>query len=136
MTTPAIQALTITLDGVVIANDYVSGLSIDLSDRGGYESATLTLVLPSVNSYPTPFHADLLVSYQGVELFRGRCEEKSLEVGDDLAKTIVFTGPIVKLDDHQAFRRVYVDSDLENWETDQGPRTSPDSFESITAATI
>lgn len=126
---PDIQSLSVTVGGARIPNARIVSVPIELSDRGGYISATLTVRLRHRDDYRFAWHANMVVSYKGAHLFRGRLEESSYEMGDELVRTMVFTGPIVTLEDHQSFRKVYVDSDLDNWRTDQGPHTASHTYE-------
>lgn len=128
-TPPDIMGMVVTVAGGRLQNARIRRCDIKLSDRGGYESCTLAYALKRVGELTPAWHARLLIEYKGSELFRGRLEETTCEVADDLVRTMVFTGPICKFDDHQAFRRVYVDSDLDNWETGQGPQTASNVWE-------
>ena len=128
-TPPDILAMRFTVGTQRLENARIRSCDIKLSDRGGYDSCTLTYALRRVGELNPKWHTRLLVTYKNTDVFRGRLEESTCEVADDLTRTLVFTGPICKLDDHQAFRRVYVDSDLDNWRTDQGPQTQANVWE-------
>lgn len=128
-TPPDIMSMVVRVAGVRLENARIRQCDIKLSDRGGYDSCTLTYALKRAGELTPAWHAPILITYKGTQPFRGRLEETTCEVGNDLVRTMVFTGPICKLDDHQAFRRVYVDSDLDNWQTDQGPQTQSNVWE-------
>jgi len=133
VTVPALQGLTVTLDGHNVPRALiVEPFIIELSDRGGPISATMTLAR-DVRLAATPMLSQLVVTYKGQRLFKGRLEARGLDLGSDMANTLTFTGPIKQLGDHRAFRRCYVDSDLDNWRCDQGPNTAANVFE-VTAS--
>lgn len=129
VTPPDILGMRFKVGGVRVPNARVVSCPMVLSDRGGFESATLSVRLKDMWEYDFAWHSNLSVTYQDATLFYGRLEESSIELGDELVRVMVFTGPIVRLDDHQSFRRVYVDHDLDNWKTDQGPQTQSRVFE-------
>ena len=133
VTAPALQGLTVTLDGHNVPRALiVEPFIIELSDCGGPISATMTLAR-DVRLAATPMLSQLVVTYKGQRLFKGRLEARGLDLGSDMANTLTFTGPIRQLGDHRAYRRVYVDSDLDNWRCDQGPNTAANVFE-VTAS--
>jgi hypothetical protein len=129
VTPPAIRDLVVTVGGRLIPSARISALPIRLTDRGGFDGASLTVLCGTTAEYQFAVYATGLVTYQGTEIFRGRLTETSLELSGDLAKTFEFEGFVNRLSDHEAFRRVYVDSDLDNWHTDQGPATTANIFE-------
>jgi hypothetical protein len=126
--TPPLRGLRVTIAGKKIKLAVIQDLEIVLSDRGGYDTATLVLDR-SVRLAQYPMLATLRVTYKGVVLFRGRLESRGPELGADMAHELVFTGPIVQLRDHRGFRRWYVTSDLSHWKTGQGPNTAANVFE-------
>lgn len=128
-TPPDILAMRFTVGNQRLENARIQACDIGLSDRAGYESCTISYALKRPGELNPAWHTRLLVRYKDTDIFRGRLEESTCEVADDLVRTLVFTGPICRLDDHQAFRRVYVDSDLDNWNTDQGPQTRSNVYE-------
>jgi len=132
VTAPALQGLTVTLGGHNVNRALIEDLTIELSDCGGPISATMTLAR-DVRLAATPMLSQLVVTYKGQRLFKGRLEARGLDLGSDMANTLTFTGPIKQLGDHRAYRRCFVDSDLDNWRCDQGPNTSANVFE-VTAS--
>jgi hypothetical protein len=132
VTAPALQGLTVTLGGHPVNRALIEDLTINLSDCGGPISATMVLAR-DVRLPAQAMLSQLVVTYKGQRLFKGRLEARGLDLGSDMANTLTFTGPIRQLTDHRAFRRVYVDSDLDNWRTDQGPNTQANVFE-VTAS--
>jgi len=132
VTAPALQGLTVTLGGHNVQRALIEDLGIELSDCGGPISATMTLAR-DVRLAATPMLSQLVVTYKGQRLFKGRLEARGLDLGSDMANALTFTGPIKQLGDHRAYRRVFVDSDLDNWRCDQGPNTAANVFE-VTAS--
>ena len=134
VTVPAIRGLTVTLGGhnVDLALIEEGGLTIELDDCGGPKSAMLVLKR-DVRLAATPMLSQLVVTYKTQRLFRGRREARGLGLGMDMTNPLTFTGPIKQLGDHRAYRRCFVDSDLDNWRTDQGPNTAANVFE-VTAS--
>jgi hypothetical protein len=126
--TPDLRGLRVTIGGKLVKRACIRDLVIDLSDRGGYDRATLVLD-KSVRAGQAAMLSILRVTYKGAVLFRGRLEARGPELGQDMQHALTFTGPIVQLKDHRGFRRVYADSDLSSWQTAQGPNTSANVFE-------
>lgn len=122
-----LAGLVVKLGGRRVRLALISGLTVELSDRGGPESATMTM-FKDVRTQLTPMLTTLLITYKSTVLFKGRLEAIDASLADDMGVTLTFTGPIVKLRDHRAFRRVYVTSDPDEWQTDQGPNTSANVF--------
>lgn len=123
--------VNVSLEGIDLSDRrkaQIEQLTIELDEAGGPESATLVVGFRIFESKPA-FGARLVVTYQGQVLFRGRLCSVGDELGDSLSTRYVFEGLAKKLDDHKAFRRCYVDSDLNNWSTDQGPQTSSNVWE-------
>jgi hypothetical protein len=119
--------LTVTLADFTLDRAQIGSLTIELSNEGGPVSASMSIADP-MTRMPT-IGSTLLVTYKAQTLFRGRLEQIGSGVGDSTGYALTFAGPMVKLRDHKSFRTVYRDSDLSSWLTDQGPRTSPDTFE-------
>ena len=126
--TPALRGLVVTLNGKRVRRELIKDLVIDLSDRGGYDRATLVLD-KSVRAGQAAMLSTLRVTYKSTVLFRGRLGARGPTLGHDMQHAMTFTGPIVQLKDHRGFRRVYADSDLSSWQTGQGPNTSANVFE-------
>lgn len=129
---PDIRSLVVRVGGLSIHRAQITDLVIELDIEGGPLSATL-----SVNCELTrapKLMQTLEVTYKGQTLFpkTGRLEHIASNVDSSTGYTLTYAGPLVTLRDHKAFRCVYVDSDLQNWQTDQGPRTSPDTFNGVT----
>jgi hypothetical protein len=127
--TPDIQAMVFKINGKKIKGGRLATCEITLTDRGGYQTASMTISLRTTKEYNPPWHAPLLITYKGSQIFRGRLEETAMESGDDVGRRLVFTGPLIRLEDHEAFRRVYVDQNLDNWETGQGAQTASTVWE-------
>jgi hypothetical protein len=125
---PYLRGLVVTLGGKRVSKNLIADLVIDLSDRGGYDRATLVLD-KSVRVGQAAMLSTLRVTYKGSVLFRGRLESRGPALGHDMQHALTFTGPIAQLKDHRGFRRVYCDSDLSSWQTSQGPNTSANVFE-------
>ena len=104
-------------------------VSIELSDHGGFISATIVTAQMGGGTAPA-MYSECVISCGG-QTFRGRLESREKNVGAVAGYTLTYAGPMTKLRDHRGFRRCYVTSDLDNWSTDQGPRSSPDTFEVI-----
>jgi len=133
VTAPALRGLTVTLGGHSVNRALIEDLTIELDDCGGPKSAVMVLAR-DVRLPAQTMLSKFVVTYKGQSLFtNGRLEARGLDLGMDMANTLTFTGPIKQLGDHRAFRRVYVDSDLDNWRSDQGPNTSANVFE-VTAS--
>lgn len=125
---PDLRGLTVRMGGFSVGRNLITDLTIDLDTEGGPKSATL-VVNCDLDRRPRIGRDTLLVTYKAQTLFRGRLENMATDLSSTTGYTLTYAGPLVKLRDHKAFRQVYVDSDLQNWQTDQGPRTSPDTFE-------
>lgn len=104
-------------------------ISIDLSDHGGFIAATIVTATLGGGSAPAMYSDCVIVC--GGQTFRGRLESRQKTVSDTAGYTLTYAGMMTKLRDHRGFRRCYVTSDLQGWSTDQGPRSSPDTFEVI-----
>jgi hypothetical protein len=126
---PDIRSLSVSAGGYPLRMAEIADLTIELTVEGGPESATLT-VNSDLKRAPKLLNT-LVVSYKGLTLFHGRLER--IATGIDAAATyeLTYAGPMVELRDHKAFRQVYVTTDLDEWQTDQGPRSSPDTFEVV-----
>jgi hypothetical protein len=104
-------------------------VSIELSDHGGFIAATVVTAELGGGAAPA-MYSPCVISCGG-QTFRGRLEHREKNVGSVAGWTLTYAGPMTQLRDHRAFRRCYVTSDLDFWSTDQGPRSSPDTFEVI-----
>ena len=127
----ALSDIAISLDGLDLTDRrraQIEQLTIELDECGGPESATLVVAFPVFMDHP-PYGSKLRVTYKGQALFVGRLVSAGDELGDGLAKRYEFEGLIKQLDDHKAFRRCYVNSDLDEWRTDQGPQTASNVWE-------
>lgn len=129
---PDIRSLRVRAGGYPLRRAEISDLTIDLDVEGGPKAATLT-VASDMRRAPALL-TTLVVVYKGRTLFRGRLEAVSGTVDSASGYTLIYAGPLVRMRDHKAFRKVYVDSDLQSWQTDQGPRSSPDTFEVMSKA--
>jgi hypothetical protein len=126
---PDIQGLIVQVSGITIQRAQITDLTIELDLEGGPKSATLALNCP-LGQQPKVGRDTLYVEYKGQVLFpNGRLENITVDVSTGTGYALTYAGPLVTLRDHKAYRTVFVDSDLQNWKTDQGPRTSPDTFE-------
>jgi len=134
VTVPDIRGLSIRASGVSFRRAQVSDLTIELDTEGGPKSASLTVDC-ALDRHPRIGRDTLIVTYKARTLFRGRLESIATDVTSSSGYTLTYAGPLVALRDHKAFRTVFVDSDLQNWQTDQGPRTSPDTFEVASRST-
>ena len=106
---------------------HLTNFDIELDDQGGPLSAALTIDDALVVA---PGMMGLLdVAYLGHHLFVGRLETRASKVTASARGWRLTYGPILdELTDDKGFLAPYVDSDLGSWQTDQGPRTSPDIF--------
>lgn len=125
---PDIQGLVVQVSGVSIRRAQITDLAIELDNEGGPKAASLTVNCPLTRA-PRIGRDTLLVEYKGQTLFRGRLETIGTDVSSATGYTLTYAGPLVTLRDHKAFRTCFVDSDLQSWQTDQGPQTTPDTFE-------
>jgi len=132
VTLPDIRGLRVTLDGWPLKRAHIRELTIELSPEGGPVGATMA-VANDLKRAPKML-SRLLVRYKGQTLFRGRLETISGDVSSDLSWDMTFGGPLVALRDHKGYRAVFRASDLQEWQTDQGPRSSPDTFEVVSKA--
>jgi hypothetical protein len=131
--TKPLQALSVSAGGLNLSKAEISDLVIELDDEGGPKQATLTLSRDFRRGLPA-MKSSLTVSY-GQTLFIGKLYERGAHLSDaDAGPVLSYRGPIAELESHKAFRRVYVDRDLDNWRTDQGPQTAANVFE-VTATT-
>lgn len=128
VTEPDIRGLSVVVSGIAVNRAQITDLVIELDTEGGPKSATLTLNC-ALDAHPRVGRDTLLVTYKSQTLFRGRLENMTTDLSSSTGYTLTYAGPLVTLRDHKAYRTVFVDSDLQSWNTDQGPRTSPDTFE-------
>lgn len=104
-------------------------ISIDLSDHGGFIAATIVTAEIGGGKAPAMYSDCVIVC--GGQTFRGRLESRQKNVDSTAGWTLTYAGPMTQLRDHRGFRRCYVTSDLQGWSTDQGARSSPDTFEVV-----
>jgi len=124
--------VSVAISGITIDVAQIADMTIELDVEGGPKSASVTLncVLDRAPELGTD---TMVVTYKTQVLFRGRLEQIIGDVSSTTGYTLTYAGPLVELRDHKAYRTVYVDSDLDSWRVDQGPQTSPDTFEGIAA---
>jgi len=123
--------LTVTIAGVRIPNALITSFPIELDAHGGFESCALSFASKRTNRWPR--RAQIVVAYDGMHPFEGRLATQRHIAGTELGWSLEFVGNLNDLRKHRAFRRVYMDSDLDNWRTDQGPNTAANVFE-VTAS--
>lgn len=120
----SLQVRIATKDGEFVTVDpkEIIDLEIVLTDRGGYDSMSLTLQRDArLQLGDLDALADVDVEYLGRTLFEGRIEEAGQSLSStSMERPITCAGPLAQLKDHNAFRACYIDSDLSNWKTDQG----------------
>jgi len=123
--------LTVTIGGVRIPNAAITSFPIELDAHGGFESCAISFASKRTRKWPS--RAQIVVAYDGMHPFEGRLATQRRSVGTELGWSLEFVGNLNDLRNHHAFRRVYVDSDLDNWRSDQGPNTQANVFE-VTAS--
>lgn len=131
VTPPDIQGLVVLASGLAVDVAQIERLDIELDVEGGPKSASMSVNCP-LDRAPRIGRDTLLVTYKEATLFRGRLERLVGDVNSSTGYSLTYAGPLVRLRDHKAYRTVFVDSDLQNWQTDQGPQTTPDTFNGIT----
>ena len=119
--------LTVTIGGVRIPNAAITSFPIELDAHGGFESCAISFASKRTARWPR--RAQIVIAYDGMHPFEGRLATQRRSVGTELGWSLEFVGNLNDLRNHRAFRRVYVDSDLDNWRTDQGPNTAANVFE-------
>lgn len=122
-----------TLDGeyTVIDPAELDDLDIDLDRKGGVKSISLTLRRDSRHELgDLDYGTRCEIDYLG-RTFSAWLAEASLDHGSSsMTRTVTMYGEIARLSqEHEAFRRVYVDSRLSAWKTDQGPQTQSNVWE-------
>jgi len=123
--------LTATIAGVRIPNASITSFPIELDAHGGFESCAISFASKRTNRWPS--RAQIVVAYDGMHPFEGRLATQRRSRGTEQGWSLEFVGNLNDLRNHRAFRRVYVDSDLDNWRSDQGPNTQANVFE-VTAS--
>jgi len=123
--------LVVTIAGERIPNAAITSFPIELDAHGGFESCAISFASKRTRKWPS--RAQIVVAYDGMHPFEGRLATQRRSIGTELGWSLEFVGNLNDLRNHRAFRRVYVDSDLDNWRTDQGPNTSANVFE-VTAS--
>jgi hypothetical protein len=124
---PPLRGLSVSTN-LGLALEDIEDISIDLDVAGGPIGATITAYSSNLRGSPR-LGSSVRITYKGQALFIGRLESYTVNVGETAGYTLTYAGMTAALRDRKNFRRVFVDSDLQNWKTDQGPRTSPDTFE-------
>lgn len=135
-TTPDAEAsplwdLTVTIAGVRIPNAAITSFPIELDCHGGFESCAISFASKRTNRWPR--RAQIVIDYDGMHPFEGRLATQRRSIGTELGWSLEFVGKLADLRNHRSFRCVYVDSNLDNWRTDQGPNTAANVFE-VTAS--
>jgi len=122
----ALRGLSVTLAGFPIAVAELTELTIELDDRGGPKACSMT-VASDLARAPAPLAA-LVITYTvdavTHDLFRGRLHTIATAVDSSTGYAMTFAPKMAALQDHKAFRTVIIDSDLDNWSTEQGPQAS------------
>lgn len=122
-----LKGLIVTVGGFAVKRAAISELTIDLDVDGGPKAATLGFA-HDLKRAPKVLDS-LVVVYKGQTLFRGRLERINANVDTGAGYTLNYGPSLVALRDHKAYRQVFITTDLQEWQTDQGPRSSPDTFE-------
>ncbi len=122
VTVPAIRGLVVV--GLGIPFSHISQFDIELDDQGGPQSAQVVVASDLVKAPAMLSH--MSVWYQGQSLFYGRLDMVATNVDSGTGYTLTYGPAMEKLRDHKAHRQVYIDSSLDSWQQDQGPRTAPD----------
>ena len=125
------MSLDVQISGLTIDVAQIADLTIELDTEGGPKAATVTLNC-ALDSAPNIGTDTLLVTYKTQVLFRGRLENIVGDVTSSTGYTLTYAGPLVVLRDYKAYRTVFVDSDLDNWQTDQGATTDQNSIFTVT----
>lgn len=123
--------LTLTVGGLRIPNALITSFTIELDCHGGFESCAISFASKRTNRWPR--RAQIVIDYDGMHPFEGRLATQRQSIGTELGWSLEFVGNLNDLRNHNAYRRVYVDSDLDNVRTDQGPNTAANVFE-VTAS--
>jgi hypothetical protein len=126
-------SMDVTINGLAVRRAEISDFTIELDNEGGPKAATLSVAHDLTRGAPKLLKG-LHVEYKGQVLFHGRLEQIVSDLSGSMGYTLTYACSLVSLRDHKAFRAIYVDSDLDNWQTDQGPRSSPDTFEVVSRA--
>jgi hypothetical protein len=122
-----------TRDGeyTVVDPSEFQDISIEQTRKGGLDSMTFVLARDSrLELGDLDYKTNCDVDYLGRQL-HAWVRESSLEHGEQgMRRTVTLLGWITRLkEEHEAFRRVYVDSRLSAWRTDQGASGSASTFE-------
>lgn len=125
--TSDLTGMVVRAAGLKLRRPQITELTIELDNEGGPKAATLG-VASTLDRAPALLKT-LLVTYKGATLFDGRLEAVSTDLGSGMGYTLTYAGKLVSLRDRKDYRATFVDSDLDSWCTDQGPRSSPDTFE-------
>lgn len=122
-----------TRDGeyTVVDPHEISDLSVQLTRKGGVDSISMTLRRDArLELGDLDYATSLEVDYLG-RTWQARLSEASLAYdSSSMTRPLMFLGEIARLrEEHQAFRRCYVDKRLSAWKTDQGQQTGSENFE-------
>jgi hypothetical protein len=122
-----------TLDGeyVVIDPAEIADLRIELNRKGGVAGMDIGLRRDSrLELGELDYRADVLITYLGREWSAFLREAPLQHDHSGMTRPVVCLGYISRLsEEHEAFRKTYVDSRLSAWRTDQGPSGSSYTFE-------
>ena len=116
------MAATFTVRGIGISSSQIMDLTVELDNAGGPQSATIVVAADMM-------HAPEIFAPVELGGMKFRVENVAADVGSTAGYTITCGPAMAKLRDHKGYRCTFVDSDLQNIKTDQGPRSSPDTFE-------
>jgi len=106
-------------------------ISIELTRKGGVDVMTFVLARDArLELGDLDYKTDCDVDYLGRQL-QAWVRESSLDHGaQGMRRTVTLLGWIARLkEEHEAFRKVYVDSRLSVWKTDQGSLTDSQYYE-------
>lgn len=122
-----------TLDGeyTIVDPTEFEDMSIELTRKGGVDSMTFVLARDArLELGDLDYKTDCDVDYLGRQL-QAWVRECSLDHGPrGMRRTVTLLGWIARLkEEHEAFRKVYVDSRVSAWKTDQGPSASSNVYE-------
>ena len=122
---PAIRGFSVS--GLTCSVARITDFVIELDNAGGCQSATIS-VDDDMMRAPAIF-SKLVITYPGATPMHFRLEHIAANVGSTAGYTLTYGPAMAALRDHKGYKCTFVDSDLANVKTDQGPRSSPDTFE-------
>lgn len=121
-----------TRDGeyTVVDPAELADIGVNLTRKGGVDTMNLILRRDSrLELGDLDYGTDCEVEYLG-RIWPAWLTEASLSHGSEMSRSVTLLGFIMRLkEEHEAFRRIYVDSRLSAWKTDQGPNTAANVFE-------